>query len=88
MTCQICGHHRQTELCIDRSESFQAHACIQCRFPEDRYVKRHVMPEVSMGEMEQDRATMLVCLRPPRDDDAASSEWELRPTGSACRALR
>lgn len=88
MKCQICGHHRQTEHCVDRSESFEAHACIQCRFPEDRHVKRHVMPEMSLGEVEQDRATVLICLRTPREDDAASGEWELRPAGETRRALR
>jgi hypothetical protein len=89
MTCQICGHHRPTHKCTDRSETFEAEVCSRCHFPEMRdEPARHIMPEVSMDEMGKGRNAVLVCLRAPDPHDAANSKWELRKEPNEDQVLR
>ena len=87
--CELCGRPAVSYRCID-SVVGVVYTCRDCRFPRVKELKlvqpaKELLSAVRVGEVasaQTDRAVrsppVLVLVRAPAADDAASGEWKLR----------
>lgn len=87
--CELCGRPAASYRCVDPCVGV-VYTCKDCRFPRVKELKlvqpaKEHVSQVRVGEMasaETDRPVrsppVLVLIRAPAADDAASGEWKLR----------